>query len=68
MPVQTKDTLKARMNNPVVILPDAMQALFALNKAIEKGKSPDLFDLGQAHELYASLFGPIESRIQLPSA
>lgn len=41
MPVQTKDSIKARMNNPAMILPDAMQALFALNKAIEKaGISP----------------------------
>jgi AhpD family alkylhydroperoxidase len=32
--------MHARMNNPVMILPDAMQALHALNAATEKGGIP----------------------------
>jgi len=40
MPVQTKDTLKARMNNPVMILPDAMQALLALGASVKKDGVP----------------------------
>lgn len=30
------EVVKARMNNPAIVLPEIMQALFALNKAIEK--------------------------------
>ena len=37
---QTVEVLKARMNNPVMILPDAMQALQALKEAEEKGGLP----------------------------
>jgi AhpD family alkylhydroperoxidase len=32
--------MQARMNNPVMILPEAMQALMALNKSAEKGGVP----------------------------
>ena len=32
--------MQARMKNPALILPDAMQALFALNKATEKDGLP----------------------------
>ncbi len=33
-------TLQARMNNPALVMPDALQALQALGKAIEKGGVP----------------------------
>src|SRR5579863_3393860 len=36
MSVQSKETVKARMKNPAMVLPEVMQALFALNKATEK--------------------------------
>jgi AhpD family alkylhydroperoxidase len=46
MPVQTKGATKARMNNPVMILPDAMQALLALAASAKKGgMSPRTLDL-----------------------
>jgi AhpD family alkylhydroperoxidase len=32
--------MEARMNNPAMILPDAMQAIMALNKSIEEGGVP----------------------------
>ncbi len=32
--------MQARMKNPVMVLPDALQALFALNKAIEAAGVP----------------------------
>jgi len=32
--------MQARMKNPVIILPDALQALLAVNKAAEKGVPP----------------------------
>ncbi|MGZ3518470.1 MAG: carboxymuconolactone decarboxylase family protein [Vulcanimicrobiaceae bacterium] len=32
--------MQARMSNPVMIVPDAMQALFALSKSSEKGGVP----------------------------
>lgn len=32
--------MQARMKNPVMVLPDALQALFALNKAIEDAGVP----------------------------
>ncbi|HLK55590.1 MAG TPA: carboxymuconolactone decarboxylase family protein [Chthonomonadaceae bacterium] len=32
--------MQARMNNPVMIVPDAMQALYALGKAAKKGSVP----------------------------
>ena len=32
--------MQARMKNPVMVLPDALQALFALNKAIEEAGVP----------------------------
>ncbi|MGI8770724.1 MAG: carboxymuconolactone decarboxylase family protein [Acidobacteriaceae bacterium] len=35
-----QEAMKARMNNPVMILPDAMQALHALKAATEKGGVP----------------------------
>jgi AhpD family alkylhydroperoxidase len=38
--------MQARMNNPVMVLPDALQALFALNKSVEvKGLSPGLIQM-----------------------
>ena len=37
MPVQEKETLKARMNHPVMIIPEAMQAMQALGAASRKG-------------------------------
>jgi AhpD family alkylhydroperoxidase len=38
--------MQARMNNPVLILPDALQALYALNKATEdKGLSADFIQI-----------------------
>ncbi len=40
MPVQTKETVKSRMQNPAMVLPEVMQALLALNKATEKGGVP----------------------------
>ena len=40
MPVQEKETLKARMNNPVMIIPEAMQALLALGASAKKGGVP----------------------------
>jgi AhpD family alkylhydroperoxidase len=33
MPVQTEETLKARMNHPVSVIPDALEALQALSAA-----------------------------------
>ena len=32
--------MQARMNNPALVLPDAMQALFAVNKATENAGVP----------------------------
>jgi hypothetical protein len=32
----------------------------ALEKAVSSSASPDLFDLGTAHDLYSALFAPIE--------
>ena len=40
MPVLEKETLKARMNNPVMIIPEAMQALLALHESAKKGGVP----------------------------
>jgi len=40
MSVLTAEALKSRMKNPAIILPEVMQALFALNKATEKGGVP----------------------------
>ena len=38
--------MQARMNDPVMVLPDALQALFALNKSVEaKGLSPALIQM-----------------------
>jgi len=37
---EVKEVLKARMNNPALVLPEAMQALFALRKAADKGDVP----------------------------
>lgn len=34
--------MQARMTNPAILLPDAMQALFALNKATEKDGLPEV--------------------------
>ena len=33
--------MQARMNHPVMVLPDAMKALFALNKAARSGSVPE---------------------------
>jgi CHAT domain-containing protein/Tfp pilus assembly protein PilF len=35
-----------------------------INKAIEKGKGPTIFDLGLANALYATLLGPVEELIK----
>src|SRR5262249_18767937 len=35
-----ENQMQARMNNPVMIVPEALQALFALGKAAEKGGVP----------------------------
>jgi AhpD family alkylhydroperoxidase len=40
MPAKTTETMKSRMKNPAMVLPEVMQALFALNKATEKGGLP----------------------------
>jgi len=40
MPVQVKEGLKARMNHPVMIIPEAMQAMQALGAATSKGGMP----------------------------
>jgi AhpD family alkylhydroperoxidase len=49
MPVQTIETVKSRMKNPVMVLPEALQALLALKKATEKcgvpSKTIDLVQL-----------------------
>src|SRR5260370_37403221 len=38
--LQTKERMKARMNTPAMILPDAFQALNALHAAAKKGGVP----------------------------
>jgi AhpD family alkylhydroperoxidase len=38
--VQTKEVIKARMNNPAMIIPDAMQALLALGASVKKAGVP----------------------------
>jgi len=40
MAVQEKETLKARMNNPVFIIPEALQAMQALGASTRKGGVP----------------------------
>jgi AhpD family alkylhydroperoxidase len=40
MPVDVKEALKARMNNPVMIIPEAMQAMQALGASTKKGGVP----------------------------
>jgi AhpD family alkylhydroperoxidase len=40
MPVETKQILKARMSNPVMIIPEAMQAMMALGASTKKGGVP----------------------------
>lgn len=40
MPVLEKEALKARMNNPVMIIPEAMQALLALGASAKKAGVP----------------------------
>ena len=40
MPIQEKEALKARMNHPVMIIPEAMQAMQALGAATRKGGVP----------------------------
>ena len=37
MPVQEKETLKARMNYPAMVIPEAMQAILALGASTKKG-------------------------------
>jgi AhpD family alkylhydroperoxidase len=38
--------MQARMNNPVMVLPESLQAMFALNKSVEdKGLSPTLIQM-----------------------
>ena len=37
MPVQEKETLKARMSNPAMMIPEAMQALMAFGSSTNKG-------------------------------
>lgn len=40
MQVEAKETIKARMQNPAMIIPDAMQALLALAASTKKGGVP----------------------------
>ena len=40
MPVELKETLKARMNSPVFVIPEAMQAMMALGASARKGGVP----------------------------
>jgi AhpD family alkylhydroperoxidase len=40
MPVQEKEALKARMSNPAMMIPEAMQALMALGAATRKSGVP----------------------------
>jgi AhpD family alkylhydroperoxidase len=40
MPVQEKEALKARMNNPVMIIPEAMHAILALGESAKRGGVP----------------------------
>jgi AhpD family alkylhydroperoxidase len=40
MPVQTMETMKSRMKNPAMVLPEVLQALLALSKATEKAGVP----------------------------
>jgi len=40
MPVLTNEVMKARMSNPVLIIPDAMQALLALGASVKKAGVP----------------------------
>jgi AhpD family alkylhydroperoxidase len=40
MPVQIMETVKSRMKNPAMVLPEVLQALLALNKATEKAGIP----------------------------
>ena len=40
MPVETKEAMKARMNNPVLVIPDAMQALLALSRSVKDAGVP----------------------------
>jgi AhpD family alkylhydroperoxidase len=40
MPVQEKEALKARMSHPVMIIPEAMQALLALGASTKNGDVP----------------------------
>jgi AhpD family alkylhydroperoxidase len=41
MPVQEKEALKARMNHPVMVFPEAMQAMMALGASTKKGGVPE---------------------------
>ena len=46
MPVQEKKTLKARMSNPAMMIPEAMQALLALAESTKKhGVPPTTLEL-----------------------
>jgi AhpD family alkylhydroperoxidase len=46
MPVQTREVLKARMNNPALVLPDVMQALLSLGASVKAGGvAPRTLDL-----------------------
>jgi alkylhydroperoxidase family enzyme len=40
MPVQEKEALKARMSNPAMMIPEAMQALMALGASTRKSGVP----------------------------
>ena len=40
MPVQTMETVKSRMKNPAMVLPEVLQTLLALHKATEKAGVP----------------------------
>jgi AhpD family alkylhydroperoxidase len=40
MPEQTMETVKSRMKNPAMVLPEVLQALLALNKATERSGVP----------------------------
>jgi len=40
MPVQTMETVKSRMKNPAMVLPEVLQTLLALHEATEKAGVP----------------------------
>jgi hypothetical protein len=55
--------MKARMNNPVMILPEALQALHALKAAADKGSVPaktvDLVEMRASQITVAALLSTV---------